>query len=114
MADSILDTIKKVLGIDSDYTVFDMDIMMHINSAFATLHQLGVGPESGFSIEDNTKTWDAYIMPYSNIESVKSYIYIKVRLLFDPPTTSFAIDSMNVQSKELEWRLNVASEGVNS
>lgn len=107
---SILDSVKKPLGIDSSYDVFDQDIIMHINSVFATLQQLGVGPSDAFAIEDSSANWDEFIKDTKNINSVKSYIYIKVRLLFDPPTTSFALDAMKKQADEYEWRLNVAAD----
>jgi hypothetical protein len=111
VSDSILNSTKKALGVDSTYTAFDVDILMHINSAFATLNQLGIGPEEGFSIEDATPTWDAFLGTDKNLNSVKSYVYIKVRMLFDPPTTSFLIDALNKQATELEWRLNTYREG---
>ncbi len=111
MITSILDSIKKNLGLDTDYTIFDPDITMHINTIFFSLQQLGVGPSAGFAIEDNTATWNQYIGT-DHINAVKSYVYIKVRLLFDPPATSFAIDSLAKQAEELEWRLNVQQEMV--
>lgn len=108
---SILDSTKKILGFDSDYTVFDLDIITHINSVFFTLQQLGVGPTEGFIIEDNAAVWSDFIGE-DQIYAVKTYMYVKVRLVFDPPTTSFAIDSLNKTAQELEWRLNVQMEGV--
>lgn len=108
MAASILDTTKKALGIDSEYDAFDSDIMMHINSVFFTLNQLGVGPVDGFNIDDDTTTWDSFIgTEDKNFSVVKSYMYLRVRLLFDPPSTSFAIEAMKKQVEELEWRLSV-------
>lgn len=112
MNESILDTIKKLLGIAPEYDAFDMDIIVHINSTFATLHQLGVGPTTPFSITDNTALWSSFTETNTAIESVKSYIWAKVRLSFDPPSTSFAIDALDKLCKELEWRLNVQSEEV--
>ena len=112
-ADSILDSVKKVLGFDSEYDAFDIDIVMHINSVFSTLQQLGVGPKDGFSIDDNSATWDEFIGTAKNISSVKSYVYLKARLMFDPPATSFAIAAFEKQATELEWRLNVVMEGAN-
>lgn len=108
--DSILDSTKKVLGLDSAYTAFDQDVMMHINSVFSTLHQLGIGPDNGFMIENKVPTWTQYLGPDKNLNSVKSYVYLKVRLLFDPPATSFAIAAMEKQIEELEWRINVHRE----
>lgn len=105
---SILDGTKKALGLPAEYDVFDSDIMMHINSVFFTLNQLGVGPVDGFMIEDKETTWDDYLGTVDkNLFAVKSYIYLRVRLLFDPPTTSFAIDSMKKQAEEFEWRFSV-------
>jgi hypothetical protein len=109
---SILDSIKKTLGIDSDYDAFDLDVIMHINTAFSTLHQLGVGPRSGFAIEDNSALWSSYSDNMVLLASVKSYVYAKVKLLFDPPSTSFGLDAMQKMVSELEWRLNVAAETI--
>lgn len=111
-ADSILDTTKKLLGFDSGYTAFDTDIIIHINSVFSTLHQLGVGPENAFSITDKEKGWSEFLGENSKLNDVKSYMYLRIRLLFDPPANSFAIDSLDKQAKELEWRLNVHAEGT--
>lgn len=111
MIESILDSIKKVLGIDSDYTAFDEDIIMHINTVFSVLGELGVGPTPGFHIEDNTTKWsDFFGGDVNTIRSVKTYIYLRVRLLFDPPATSFTITAMENQIKELEWRLSAQRE----
>lgn len=106
--DSILTSVKKMLGISEDYTAFDPDIVMHINSVFTVLNQLGVGPENPFSIEDSGSTWGDFLDEPNKLSLVKSYIYLKVRLLFDPPQSSAAIDSINKQIAEFEWRLNVA------
>lgn len=108
--DSILDSVKKMLGIASDYTEFDVDIILHINSVFSTLNQLAVGPETGFIIEDKNAKWSDFIGEDPALSSVKSYVYLRVRLLFDPPTTSFAIESFKSQIQELEWRLNVQTD----
>lgn len=112
--ESILTSIKKMLGIMERYTIFDADIIMHINSVFATLTQLGVGPSEGFSIEDDDSTWSDFIPEGSKLESVKSYMYLKVRMLFDPPLTSSVLESMNRMASEYEWRLQVAADPVNS
>lgn len=106
--ESILTSIKKLLGIPEEYEHFDPDIVMHINSAFMILNQLGVGPSEGFSITDKTSTWDTFTSNKLAIESVKTYIYLKVKLMFDPPTSSAVLDSINRQISELEWRLNVS------
>lgn len=108
--ESILTSIKKLLGIPEEVDNFDADIIMHINSVFSILTQLGVGPSEGFMITDKTKTWDDFIADKKNIESVKSYVYMKVRLMFDPPISSAVMDCMNRMISELEWRLNVASD----
>lgn len=110
MNDSILKSVKKLLGLADDYTVFDMDVILHINSVFATLQQLGVGPDEAFFIEDGSATWDQFLGDIKNINSVKTYVYLRVRLLFDPPTTSFAISAMQEQVREHEWRLKVAAD----
>lgn len=106
--ESILTSIKKLLGIEEEYTQFDNDIIMHINSVFLNLTQLGVGPAEGFLIEDDTATWEDFIGGSNQLQAVKSYMYLKVKLLFDPPLSSSVIESMNRMIAELEWRLNVA------
>lgn len=110
MDKSILDSIKKMLGIDASYTIFDQDIIMHINTVFMILNQLGVGQSEGFSIEDNKKIWKDYLNDDTKLESVKSYIYLKVKLLFDPPLSTAVIEAIKQQINELEWRLNVEAE----
>lgn len=106
--DSILGSIKKLLGITEVYDVFDKDLVMHINSVFFVLTQLGVGPAEGFAIQDETAVWDDFIPCGANLEAVKSYVYLKVRLLFDPPQSSALTEAINRQISEFEWRLNVA------
>ena len=106
--ESILTSIKKLLGIEEEYTQFDNDIIMHINTVFLNLTQLGVGPTEGFLIEDDTATWYDFIGDSNQLQAVKSYMYLKVKLLFDPPLSSSVIESMNRMIAELEWRLNVA------
>ncbi|NBH27239.1 hypothetical protein D3Z60_15885 [Lachnospiraceae bacterium] len=108
MEESILASIKKLLGIPEEYKQFDADIIMHINSAFSILTQLGVGPSNGFSISDEEKEWHDFIGDDGKIEMVKSYIHLKVKLLFDPPLSSAVIEAINQMVKELEWRINVA------
>lgn len=112
MNSSILNSTKKILGIEVSYTAFDPDIMIHINSVFVTLYQLGIGPDTGFAIEDATPTWVDFLGSDPRFNSVKTYVYLRVRMLFDPPTTSYLINSMKEQVQELEWRLNVHREGV--
>lgn len=111
MTNSILDSVKKVLGLDSSYTAFDDDVMLHINSVFSTLNQLGIGPDAGFMIEDNTATWDAFIGTDPRLNAVKTYTYLKVKAVFDPPPTAIAVEAMERQIQEHEWRLNVKREG---
>lgn len=106
--ESILTSIKKLLGITEEYTHFDADIIMHINSVFMVLNQLGVGPAEGFFIEDESTTWDEYLGDPTKLQIVKSYIYLKVRMLFDPPASGTVMNSMKEQINEFEWRLNVA------
>lgn len=106
--DSILTSIKKLLGITEEYEHFDSDLIMHINSVFMVLNQLGVGPAEGFSITDKTETWEDFTQNNLMIQSVKSYVYLKVRLLFDPPSSSAVMESINRQISELEWRLNLS------
>jgi len=110
MEDSILISTKKILGVSEDYPVFDLDITTHINAAFSFLHQLGI-PEDGFFIEDETDLWSEIpgLIP-TQLNLVKTYVYLKVRSLFDPPTTSFLIEATSNQIKEIEWRLNVSRE----
>lgn len=110
MENSILKSIKKILGLDSDYTVYDLDVITHINSVFSTLTQLGVGPSAGFMIEDDTATWSDFLDDDPKISSVKTYVYLRVRLIFDPPSTSYVIAALERQITELEWRLNVNRE----
>jgi hypothetical protein len=109
--DSILTSIKKLLGIEEKYTQFDQDIIIHINSALMALNQLGIGPTAGFTITDDTAIWSDVLGESINLEAIKSYIYMKVRLIFDPPTSSFVLDAIDNQIKELEWRLIVQVEG---
>ena len=111
MEPSILKSIKKVLGIGADYTAFDVDILMHVNTVFSTLHQLGIGPPEGFMVENEHALWSTFLEDDPRLNSVKTYMYLKVRLLFDPPATSFAIEAMEKQIQELEWRLSVVREG---
>jgi hypothetical protein len=108
---SILNDTKKNLGIAADYTAFDLDVLMHINSALATLNQIGIGPAEGFEVEDVTATWADFFGTDLRLNSVKTYVYLKTRLGFDPPATSFHIAALERQIEQLEWRLNVVREG---
>lgn len=108
--DSVLDSVKKGLGIQPDYEHFDPELIMYINSTFSTLHQLGVGPEEPFMIMDKKAKWDTFTNDDAKINSVKQYVLMKVKLIFDSPATSHARTSMENMCKELEWRLNVVAE----
>jgi hypothetical protein len=107
---SILKSTKKILGLAEDYIPFDLDIITHINAAFSTLNQLGVGPVEGFAIEDDTAVWADFIVPLNQLSMIKTYVYLKVRSLFDQPSTSYLIEAGNNQIKEYEWRLNTFRE----
>lgn len=108
--ESILTSIKKMLGIAEEYEHFDADIIMHINSVFTILAQIGVGPPEGFRIEDETATWTDFIPSGSNLEAVKTYIYLQVKLLFSPPDNGGVLAANERKISELEWRLNVMAE----
>lgn len=108
--DSILTSIKKLLGIDEDYEHFDTDLIIHINTVLNILIQLGVGPVEGFAISDKTAEWTDFVGDYPNLEAVRTYTYLKVRLVFDPPTSSSAVQSIERCISELEWRINHTAE----
>lgn len=110
--ESVLTSIKKMLGIVEEYTHFDADLIMHINSVLSILNQIGVGPSDGFSIEDKEDVWIDFIPQSPKLEFVKSYVYMKVKLLFDPPTSSAVIESINRLTSELEWRILVATDPI--
>lgn len=107
--DSILTSIKKLLGITEEYEHFDTDLIIHINSVFSILTQLGIGPENGFSIIDDTSKWSDFLNDKydKRLEMIKSYVYMKVKLMFDPPTNSSLLESMTRFTNEFEWRANV-------
>lgn len=111
--ESILNSIKKMLGPDAEYDHFDPDIIMHINTVFMILQQLGVGPKEGFYIEDDMATWADYLVDPTKLQMVKTYMYLKVRLVFDPPTSSTVMNAITQTIAELEWRLNVAVDPEN-
>lgn len=114
MDESILTSVKKILGISEEYTNFDTDLIIHINSVLSVLTQLGVGPEAGFSISDKTAKWTDWLTVTPTIEMVKSYVYLKVRKIFDPPSSSALAESMDHLISELEFRLYVATETTTS
>ena len=108
MSDSILTSIKKLLGIAEDYDFFDADIIMNINMAFMVLYQLGVGPSTAFSITDKSAAWSDFLGDATDLAGVKTYIFLKVKLVFDPPQSSAAMEAIKQNIAELEWRLNAA------
>lgn len=110
MEESILISTKKILGLDANYVPFDLDIITHINAAFSILNQMGLGPTAGFSIEDETALWSEYETSAPKRNLIKTYVFLKVKSLFDPPTTSYLIDATENQIKEYEWRLNIFRE----
>ena len=114
METSILKSINKLLAIPAAVTQFDADLMTHINSVFATLTQLGVGPPNGFIIDDDLDAWNQFITDFSKWSFIKSYVYLKVKLLFDPPLNASVIESMKHLISELEWRIYVEANGENS
>lgn len=111
MTESILLTVKKMLGIDEDYHAFDIDIITNINSVFLTLNQIGVGPK-GFQIAGQDEVWSDFVPP-EEMPGIQTYVYQKVRLLFDPPTSSFLLSAIQGMIDEFEWRFNVQSEYLN-
>lgn len=110
MEQSILTSTKKVLGLSDSYTPFDLDILTHLNAAFATLHQLGIG-DALFQLEDENPVWTDFAgVPAEQLALIKTYVYLKVRMLFDPPATSFGIEAAERQLKEYEWRISTFRE----
>lgn len=108
--ESILTSIKKVLGIHEEDTSFDVDLIMHINTVFMILRQMGIGPSKGYSISGSYDNWSDYLSDNILIESVKTYVALKVKLMFDPPASSAIIEAINRTITELEWRLNVQAD----
>jgi hypothetical protein len=112
-SDSILSSVKQSLGIAPEYTAFDLEIVLHINSVLSTLQQLGVGlTDEQLEITDSTATWSNLFTTQKNLAMIRSYIYLRVRLLFDPPATGFVTTSFANQIKELEWRITVATSSA--
>jgi hypothetical protein len=112
MENSILLSTKKILGIAPDYLVFDLDIITHINSSLSIVNQLGVGPMGSMAIEDESAEWDDLDIPQNQLSLVRTYIFLRVRMLFDPPGTSFLIDAMTKQIQEHEYRLSYFREAT--
>lgn len=111
-SDSILQNTKKALGLGPDYTPFDSEIIMHINSVFVILNDLGIGPDEGYAIEDAEDTWDMFFGTDMNRNLVKTYVFLRVRLLFDPPATSFHIAAIEKELQEFEWRISLRREST--
>lgn len=114
VTESILESTKAAMGIVPEYDSFNNQLIMLINSAFSTLSQLGIGPDDGFAIEDSSTTWDEFLNGKRILNFVIQYVHIYVRLGFDPPQNSFAVQSMKQQLDELTWRINVQAEKMNS
>lgn len=112
MEGSILNDVKKMLGLSEDYDAFDTDIIIHINSILMVLNQMGIGPPKCFTITGETETWSDFDSSIVDVEAVKTYVYLRTRILFDPPSTSFVIEAMNKQIAELEWRLITQKEAT--
>lgn len=109
---SILNDVKKLLGLGEDYIAFDTDVIILINSAFSKLTQLGVGPESGYSIADFNNKWDEFDCGEINSSFVKNYIFLSVKVTFDPPSSSYVQDAYNSQIAELEWRMMIEADNA--
>lgn len=107
---TILNDVKKLLGLNESYGAFDKDVIIGINSALMTLNQLGIGPKEGFAITGGEETWDKFIEGATNLEAVKTYVYLKTKMVFDPPGSSFVVDAITRTISELEWRLNAQKE----
>ena len=112
MEPSILISTKKILGISEDYDAFDIDIITHINSTFSIVNQLGVGPTDGFAIEDVNDEWSDLALPVNQLNILRTYLWLRVRMLFDPPSTSFGLDAMKNQIQEYEYRLSYMREDL--
>ena len=112
MTQSILTTVKRTLGLSEDYTVFDNEIITHINSVFGDLHQLGVGPLVGFEIEDVNATWGDFLANDVVLNATRSYMYLRVKQLFDPSTIGFVLTAQKEAIEKAEWRLMVAADIV--
>lgn len=112
MEESILKTIKQLIGCPDDFEQFDLDLIVHINSAFATLTSLGVGPKEGYRITGADNVWSELEDDAQKLSLIKDYVYIKTRLLFDPPTSGSLMDSLKEQLKEMEWRLYILYDPI--
>ena len=110
MEESILLSIKKLLGLDGDYQAFEEDVVVHINTALSILRQLGVGPKNGFKITGSNETWGDFLGDSDKLEMAKTFVYTRVKPIFDPPSNSFVLSALKEESAELAWRLNIAAE----
>lgn len=110
--ESILNSIKKLLNIPIEEKAFDADIIIHINSVISSLLQIGIGPKDGYRISDENDLWEDYIPEESNIDYIKTYIYLRVKMIFDPPLNSSVLQSLNETIRELEWRLHINYEST--
>jgi hypothetical protein len=110
LQESILSTIKKLIGFEDDYTQFDMDLIMHINAAFASLAQIGSNLKEGFFITDKDNLWSEYTTNVTILESVKMYVYLKTKIVFDPPASSMVIETMKQTINELEFRIQISAD----
>jgi hypothetical protein len=111
LSESILTSVKKLIGADEGYTIFDPDIIMYINGAMMNVNQLGIGPSEGFSISDKEPKWSDLLGDRKDLEGVKTYVALKVKLVFDPPQAGYLVDAIKEQIKEWEFRLNIQAEG---
>lgn len=112
ITDSIVLSIKKMLGLDENYTPFDTDVIIHINSSFMTLCQMGIGPKEGFEVTDSSQKWTDFLTNRVMLGGVKTWVYLQVKMLFDPPANSFVMDAYKTQAEQILWRLNVQAESV--
>lgn len=118
MTDSILTSVKQSLGLAEDYEVYDPELIMHINSVLGTLNQLGVGPDDGFEIADKTETWDhlltneGALFPDKRLNPVRSYVYLRVKMLFDAPSVGYVVTAMEKMIEQAEWRITVAQDNI--
>lgn len=112
MEESILITIKKMLGLDYNYAAFDTDVIVNINAALMILTEMGIGPKEGFTITGYSETWSDFITNRVKLGAVENYVYLKTKMAFDPPTNSYVMDAMKSQAEEILWRLNVMAESV--
>lgn len=112
MTEGILASIKKMLGLEEDYTPFDVDVLIHINNAFMTLCQMGIGPKEGFNVSGYEETWTDFLTNNVMLGGVKTWVYLQVKMIFDPPANSFVMDAYKTQAEQILWRLNVQAESV--